>query len=176
MKISQKLFTSAKPFKDFFDILLLSFFLHFCCLKTDLMMCKFEDILYSLNICYIIQIYVLLDVKGQVVLDIDCGKGNAFPLDCWLEHNFKSILLNLTYAFRFVKMFIIFLLRLITIEIVYLILLINRYTKSDSSYTRNKFESYKARYVVISRTLSFIIILRRTRIFSILQFLLSLLD
>ena len=39
-------------------------------------------------------IYLVLDVKGQVVLDIDCGQGNAFPLDCWLEHKFKSILLN----------------------------------------------------------------------------------
>ena len=69
-------------------------FLRFCCLKTDLMMCKLKDILYNSKICYIMYIYLVLDVKGQVVLDIDCGQGNAFPLDCWLEHKFKSILLN----------------------------------------------------------------------------------
>ena len=39
-------------------------FLRFCCLKTDLMMCKLKDILYSSKICYIMYIYLILDVKG----------------------------------------------------------------------------------------------------------------
>ena len=39
-------------------------FLRFCCLKTDLMMCKLKDILYSSKIYYIMYIYLILDVKG----------------------------------------------------------------------------------------------------------------
>ena len=96
------------------------------------------------------QIYLVIDVKGYVILDMDRGKCNEFCLEIWFDNYFEPILFNRTYTHRFcinVNRLLNFVHKKDILKVIRLI--------------QYKIDCSKATYTIIYLTPSFLILYKR---------------